>query len=153
MIKFWRIRDRENNRNFPYWQFSNFALFPFDVDGVHYKTSEHYYQSKKATNPYDFKIIIEAGRPKEAAEIGRRIVLVKDWEEIKDGIMMDALRYKFNAHKELIELLLETGNEEIVEDSPMDYYWGCGKDGTGKSMLGNLLMKLREEYRNEGERG
>jgi len=69
----------------------------------------------------------------------------EDWEEVKDGIMLDALRLKFTQHSELKELLLSTGDEEIIEDSPIDSYWGCGSDGEGKNMLGKLLMKLRSE--------
>lgn len=43
-------------------------------------------------------------------------------------------------------------DREIVEDSPIDSYWGCGADGLGKNMLGKLLMKLREELKNEQKR-
>jgi predicted NAD-dependent protein-ADP-ribosyltransferase YbiA (DUF1768 family) len=36
-----------------------------------------------------------------------------------------------------------------VENSPIDYYWGCGKDGSGKNKLGQILMEVREILRNE----
>lgn len=32
----------------------------------------------------------------------------------------------------------------IVEKSTNDYNWGCGKDGSGKNMLGRILMDVRE---------
>ena len=38
----------------------------------------------------------------------------------------------------------------LVENAPNDYYWGCGKDGSGKNMLGQLLMKLRAEILHSG---
>jgi predicted NAD-dependent protein-ADP-ribosyltransferase YbiA (DUF1768 family) len=41
-------------------------------------------------------------------------------------------------------LLLSTGNATLIEDSPMDFYWGCGSDGTGKNMLGKILMEYRD---------
>jgi len=44
------------------------------------------------------------------------------------------------------------GSSTLVEDSPTDYYWGCGKDRTGRSMLGQLLMQLRDQYRNEARK-
>ena len=47
------------------------------------------------------------------------------------------------------EILLNTGDEEIIEDSPIDYYWGCGKDGSGKNMLGIIIMVIRDELRKD----
>lgn len=35
--------------------------------------------------------------------------------------------------------------ETIIEKTTNDYYWGCGKDGSGKNMLGIILMKIREK--------
>jgi predicted NAD-dependent protein-ADP-ribosyltransferase YbiA (DUF1768 family) len=37
-----------------------------------------------------------------------------------------------------------------MEDSKKDYYWGIGADGTGKSMLGRLLMELRSSLADGG---
>ena len=48
---------------------------------------------------------------------------------------------------ELRERLLATGDEELVEDSPNDYYWGRGRSGTGKNTLGRILMEVREAVR------
>jgi len=47
----------------------------------------------------------------------------------------------------LVQLLVETGDRELIENSPMGYYWGCGLTGAGKNRLGVLLMELREELR------
>ncbi|MEQ9606295.1 MAG: NADAR domain-containing protein [Kiloniellaceae bacterium] len=46
-------------------------------------------------------------------------------------------------HAALAELLLSTAEEPIVENAPGDYYWGCGKDGTGLNRLGEILMETR----------
>ena len=43
--------------------------------------------------------------------------------------------------------LLETGDEELVEKAPRDYFWGCGASGSGKNMLGQILMEVRSELR------
>jgi len=61
--------------------------------------------------------------------------------------MRKAVLRKFETHLEIREILLATGDEEIVENSPIDYYWGCGKDGSGKNMLGQILMEVREILR------
>ncbi len=60
--------------------------------------------------------------------------------------MLAALRKKFAAPK-LMELLLGTGSRPLVEASPSDFYWGCGRTGTGRNPLGQLLMALRAELR------
>jgi N-glycosidase YbiA len=146
-IRFWKIRDRETGALFPFWQFSNFASFSFEENGKKYKTSEHYYQSKKALSLEDELKVLNAPGAGEAAKTGRTISMRADWEEIKEGVMFRALVLKFTAHPELKTLLLSTGDATIIEDSPKDSYWGIGADGKGKSRLGYLLMKLREEIK------
>ena len=58
--------------------------------------------------------------------------------------MRRAVLRKFETHEAIGELLRSTGDEELVEDAPRDYYWGCGKDKTGRNMLGIILMEVRE---------
>jgi ribA/ribD-fused uncharacterized protein len=64
--------------------------------------------------------------------------------------MRAAVRTKFRAHPDWRAELLATGDEELIENAPGDYYWGCGADGSGKNMLGRILMELRAELRSEG---
>ena len=71
----------------------------------------------------------------------------RDWEQAKDDVMRTAVRRKFETHAGLREQLLATGDEELVEDSPNDYYWGRGRNGTGMNVLGRILMEVREELR------
>jgi len=40
-------------------------------------------------------------------------------------------------------------NAKIVEHTTNDSYWGDGGDGSGRNMLGKLLMETRERIRNE----
>jgi hypothetical protein len=40
----------------------------------------------------------------------------------------------------------------LVEASPFDAYWGCGRSGKGKNRLGQLLMQVRAKLRSEGEK-
>jgi len=85
-----------------------------------------------------------------AARMGRsrKRPLRKDWEGVKDGIMLDALRAKFDQHADLKRVLLETGDRTLVERTANDRYWGDGGDGSGRNRLGELLMLLRKELRN-----
>ena len=77
----------------------------------------------------------------------RKRPLRADWEEVKDDVMRKAVLKKFKTHAEIREILLTTADEKIVENAPGDYYWGCGKDGSGKNILGKILMEVREELR------
>lgn len=58
--------------------------------------------------------------------------------------MLHALRQKFR-RPELGALLVGTGTRQLVEASPHDDYWGCGRRGNGRNRLGPLLMTLRAE--------
>ena len=55
------------------------------------------------------------------------------------------LRLKLAQHQEVRDVLAATGAEKIEEDSPTDYFWGVGADGTGQNQLGRLWIKIREE--------
>src|SRR5207244_1111272 len=89
---------------------------------------------------------------RKAAELGRTSEdLRSDWSESRDSVMLKALRIKFTQHEDLKELLLNTGNAELVENSPKDNYWGNAvKNGVeGENRLGLLLMQVRSELRND----
>ncbi|MGB0562929.1 MAG: NADAR family protein, partial [Spirulinaceae cyanobacterium] len=64
---------------------------------------------------------------------------------VKEAVMHQAVLTKFQTHDNIRTILLATGTEEIVENAPHDYYWGCGQDGTGKNRLGYILMQVRDE--------
>jgi ribA/ribD-fused uncharacterized protein len=72
-----------------------------------------------------------------------------DWDEYKRFVMKECCMAKFLQHPELRKQLMDTGDEELMEDSPVDWYWGCGADGTGKNVLGQVLMEIREELKGE----
>ena len=61
--------------------------------------------------------------------------------------MFRAVLKKFKTHDKLKELLLSTGEQNIVENAPGDYYWGVGKNGTGLNKLGKILVSVREELK------
>lgn len=83
-----------------------------------------------------------------AKKLGRKVNLRKDWEQKKDSLMYELLKIKFT-NAELKQKLIETGDVVLVEINCWgDKYWGVFK-GQGKNQLGNLLMKIREELKNE----
>ncbi|GBE94389.1 NADAR family protein [Nostoc cycadae] len=135
-----------------YGCFSNFSDHGFVLDDLYWYTSEHYFQAQKFVGTFHLEQIRLVKTPKEAAKMGRERSrpLRQDWEQVKDDIMKKAVLCKFETHLDIQEILLNTGNTEIVENSPIDYYWGCGADGSGKNMLGIILMEVRGILRSNG---
>lgn len=92
--------------------------------------------------------IRRAVKPREAKALGlsRAIPIRPDRDEVKDAVMDQVVRIEFETHERPRAVLLDTGNEEIVENAP-DAYWGCGPDGAGLDKLGRILMRVRDELR------
>lgn len=129
-----------------YGCFSNFSPHGFELDGLYWPTSEHYFQAQKFVGTPHLEKIRLVKTPKDAARMGRERTrpLRQDWEEVKDDIMRQGVLCKFKTHTDIRDILFSTSNAEIVENSPIDFYWGCGADGSGKNMLGKILMEARE---------
>lgn len=144
VVNFYRVGD-------PYGHFSNFSPHPVVLD-FKYPTCEHYFQAQKFIE-LKYKIeIMRAASPMEAAKLGRKRdwPLRSDWETVKDEIMRAGVRTKVAQNSDVRELLLSTGAAVIVEHTANDVYWGDGGDGTGKNMLGTILMEIRSELTRNG---
>lgn len=141
-ILFYRVGD-------DYGCFSNFSKHPIVMGGKEWPTSEHYFQGQKFAGTEHEEEVRRAKSAMVAARMGRerKRPLRKDWESVKDAIMREAVRAKFTQHDDLREVLLGTGDAEIVEHTANDRYWGDGGDGSGKNMLGVILMELRQVMR------
>lgn len=130
-----------------YGEFSNFAKLGFEEEGKYWPTVEHYFQAKKFEGQvYEERVRI-AYTAKDARNMGRsrEHPIRDDWETVKIEVMKLTLKRKFATHLEAREVLINTGEEELIESSPFDYFWGCGSDGSGLNLLGKLLMELRGE--------
>lgn len=123
-----------------------FSNHGFELEGKYWRTSEHYFQSQKFIGTEFEEQVRMSSSPMEAANMGRdrSKSLRKDWEEVKDEVMGKAVLAKFKSNNDAKIILLSTGDEEIIEKTTKDYYWGCGNDGTGKNMLGKILMETRK---------
>jgi N-glycosidase YbiA len=134
-----------------YGCFSNFSDHGFELDNLYWYTSEHYFQAQKFIGTPHLEAIRLVKTPKDAAKMGRerKRPLRPDWENVKDDIMRKVVLAKFKTHQDIRDILLSTSNQEIFENSPNDYYWGCGTDGSGKNMLGKILMEIRVVFQND----
>jgi ribA/ribD-fused uncharacterized protein len=135
--------------NEKYGCFSNFAHYGFELDEKWWMTSEHYFQAQKFYGTEYVEIIRLLDNPMKAAKMGRNrnLPLREDWEEVKDDVMRKAVYAKFFQNIELKNILLDTDSEYIVENTSNDYYWGCGTNGSGKNMLGIILMEIRDKLK------
>ncbi len=137
-------------KEIPYGCFSNFSAHPFTLDNQQWRTTEHYFQAMKFHPHWDhIAAIRNMPSPMQAAKAGRSRArpLREDWEAVKDDIMRRAVLAKFEQHPEIATVLLETLDEELIENTTKDHYWGCGSSGTGKNMLGIILMETRTVLR------
>ena len=136
--------------NAPYGCFSNFSPHSIDLGGKRWATVEHYYQAHKFEGTdleYLMAEIHAAPTPELAAKIGRAPTHQPhvDWDINKREVMYRAIWQKFSSHLDVRQTLLDTLDAEIVEDSPVDYFWGCGIDRSGQNQLGRILMQVRSE--------
>ena len=139
-------------REEPYGCFSNFSRHGFIWDELYWPTTEHYFQAQKFVGTPYLDQIRQLKTPKDAANLGRdrALPLRPDWEVVKDKIMRQAVQQKFQTHADIRTILLATEDEMLVENSPFDYYWGSGKDGSGQNKLGLILLEVRSSLRKGG---
>ena len=144
--------------------FSNFVGGPWEITSAQpwalehtaeYETVEHYFAASKAKTAGEHEHVRGQRGPLAAKRAGRRVELRDDWENVKYGIMLHALRVKFDLdyteHRQIFRMaLIGTGDRLIAEDSPTDYIWGIRDkrgDYGGTNLLGIALMDIRAELR------
>ena len=131
---------------------SNFYGASVFYDGLWYRNSEAAFQSAKTLDP-EMRKKFAAASPSQAKSMGRMVNLRPDWEQVKDGIMLEILRSKFAPGTKCAEWLLATGSLLLIEGNTWhDNYWGicqCEKcrGKKGLNHLGELLEKVRDELR------
>lgn len=145
-IRFYRASER------PYGALSNLYRRDIVFEGEVFATSEHAYQAGKARKPAVRKWLMEAPSPALLAMAAHGLYywdVAPGWSTHKFERMRAVLRAKFTQHLDLQELLISTGNARLVEsatvDNEVNRLWG-EVNGTGRNMLGVLLMEIREEF-------
>lgn len=139
-IKFYKPKDTHGHM-------SNFYKSKFYYDGRWWKTSEHAYQAAKTYVPEEVEEICNAPTPKIARDLGQKCKFRSDFNDIRYEKMKDIVLQKYLQNQDIYYKLIETGDELLIEDSPVDYYWGCGADGSGQNMLGKVLMEIRAQLK------
>jgi len=126
-----------------FYVLNNFSAHAVEYGGQLYSTSEHAYQAAKCTDSKGREAIQAARSPLQAKQIANvtyKATKDPDWENKKVSVMEAILRAKLAQHSEAADALIRSVGAELVEDSPIDYFWGSGADGSGKkSGLPRLL--------------
>jgi N-glycosidase YbiA len=136
------------------YRLSNFSAhaIEFEVAGkVHiFMTCEHAYQASKFTDQAIINKIGLAWSAEEAKAIAHahRHSYRPDWtEQTKLRLMERIFRAKAKEHQSVRDYLKKTGNRPLVENSPVDSFWGTGPDKTtGRNNAGRLWMKIRPDF-------
>ena len=119
--------------------------------GKRFPTMEHAYHYRKFSDehPAVAEAIRKAPSPWAAMQIESKNEAKQraDWNDIKVEVMNEVLRAKAAQNEDVRERLLATGNKRIVKNAPWDSFWGCGKDGKGQNVMGQIWMDIREELR------
>ena len=145
-------------RNHP---FSNFFPSPVNVWGIQFTCSEQAYAFSKAWFFGDEiskrKIMLEI-HPHNIKKCSRTIKNFKrkEWDEVSEGMLFEAVNAKFHQNKILAQYLLETNNMQLIEVNPFDTRWGVGitidqlkvgKPLRGENKMGHILEKVRENLK------
>ena len=147
--------------------FSQWNYSPFKINGIKFKTAEHYMMYKKATFFGDHDIaekILKTDHPRDAKKLGRKVKRFDKtlWEEIAKKVVYDGSYEKFTQNPRLKEKLMDTDGTLLVEASPYDRIWGIGmaendpgindeKNWNGTNWLGEVLTQLREDFKKDGD--
>ena len=140
---------------------SNFYRCPFNVGGVVFVTSEHYFMIQKAVTFGDHvsvRDMLDAYDGKAVKALGRKVKNFDPvvWDAVSYQAMLDACWHKFSSedNQDIAEKLLSTGDKVLVEASPLDKIWGVGlheddplildeNNWKGENRLGKVLMEVR----------
>ena len=129
---------------------SPFSAHEIEIDGDIYKTIEHAYHALRIKPGVEREAIKSQRSPMDAWREGQKYkhnpeLLVDGYD--KYVIMEMLCRAKLEQHNDVKEVLLATGERELLKVYDTDYDWGTGADGSGENKMGKLWMKLRDEIK------
>ena len=129
----------------PYRFLSNFWMVPIKIGVLTFASVEHAYQAAKSLDPEDWYAIQRCESAAHAKRAGQKVKLRPDWDDVKIDAMRQLCIAKFTQHSELTHLLVETGDQELIEGNTWgDTFWGVC-NGVGENHLGKILMHIRSQ--------
>ena len=136
-----------NGKSTKYKEFSTYYPVKIMMDDKIWPSAEHYFQAMKySNNPAYQEEIRKSKTPAAAKKLGKSAEksMREDWNTYRETVMMNVNREKFgDAHPELKQLLINTGDSILLNASPQDNFWGIGRKREGRNKLGKILMEIR----------
>lgn len=125
---------------------SNLFMTKISIWDKTFFSVEHGYQYRKAIFSQDYilaKSIEKSESAMEARKLGKLLTQSPEWLSRRVNIMEELLKAKFDQCFEFRRALAYSLGCKLIEETQHDF-WGNGKLGNGKNMLGHLLMNLRD---------
>jgi ribA/ribD-fused uncharacterized protein len=148
----WREYSRHNDKEIAgffgeYRWLSNFDPHPVCYKGKRYSSIECAYQSAKYGGD-DFFLHCTPYEAKKYCRTHKTIYPSKEWNELREFVMMECVFSKFLINLDLRVKLLETSDKYLEETNAWkDTFWGVCK-GIGENRLGIILMATRYYFKN-----
>lgn len=151
-------------QNRKYGFMSQWYLSKFVVEENEFTSCEQWMMYQKAILFQDIdnaNLILKMKNPREIKKMGRKIKNFDEdeWDQNKFDIIYQGNLEKFSQNIHLKKQLLETKDAILAEASPYDRIYGIGmssdnpnvqnpKKWNGQNLLGEALMKVRENIKN-----
>lgn len=133
----------------------------FTIDGVVYRTAEHFMMAEKARLFRDEEAlaqILACETPSQAKKLGRAVRDYDDkaWRRARSHAVVKGNVAKFDQDPARREFLRSTGDAILVEAAPRDQIWGIGMGASnpdarnparwrGQNLLGFALVEARTQ--------
>jgi hypothetical protein len=163
----------DNSKYTFFWEtkspFSQWHGVGFEIDGVKFKTAEHFMMYKKAmlfSDTESAEEILNTKSPKDVKAIGRKVkgFNPKEWEDNCQKFVYEGNYAKFTQNEKMNKALMDTGDTLLVEASPYDAIWGIGlneadakktpeEQWPGTNYLGIVLTQVREDLKKQKQNG
>jgi hypothetical protein len=135
-----------------FYPLDNFSAHQVEIWGHKFPTAEHAFQWKKFSGGYPeiSEQILAAGSPEAVKKISdaNKALQPITWKDEKVGVMEEILMAKAEQNEDVREALKRSARRRIIENSPVDGFWGIGPNGDGQNMVGKIWMKVRDNLLN-----
>lgn len=119
---------------------------------LHFATAEaafHYFKTK--AKPFREKIMASTtgANARYWGSAKAECPMRDDWNDIRKKVMRRVEWAKFTQNPLFGQLLLDTGDAELLELAPWDKdgYWGVNNSGEGSNNSGKIKMKVRSKLK------